>query len=73
MRFENVEELQSFLESLDAHYGGYAEELWCCGVRRLDELANAHIEDLEAAGVARFQARNIKAKAGEAALDRFQH
>lgn len=64
-RFASKAELEVFLDSLDPDYGQYATTMWQHGIRTARQLANAHKEDMLAAGVtSAMHATDIKASAG---------
>jgi hypothetical protein len=66
MRFSDVEDLRAHLISLDCDYGGYAESLWAGHMRTTEQLCNASLPTLRAAGVIiDVHAEDIKARAGE--------
>lgn len=66
--FADQPQLESFLRRLGEEYGQYAEALWEARVRRPEQLANARIEDLVAAGITPLHASDSKTRSGEEKL-----
>eukprot|EP00878_Enallax_costatus_P032183 GHUV01035297.1.p2 GENE.GHUV01035297.1~~GHUV01035297.1.p2 ORF type:complete len:135 (+),score=23.76 GHUV01035297.1:89-493(+) len=64
-RFGGVAALTNYLHRLDEDYDGYAQPLWASGIRRSEQLANATVEQLQAAGINNpLHASHIKARSG---------